>query len=100
MPLVRWLVAMMLSRLIVGLMCLGGPAVHEAYGGSTVLAVLGFVFAPMTTLGLVAADHWHGGVSGIWIVLVVVGGWIDFFMIGHAGAAWAATRRRRMQGAN
>jgi len=98
MPLVRWLVAMTLPRLIVGLMCLAGPAVFAAYGGSTALAAMGFVFSPLTTLGLTASDRWHGAVEGFWIVPVVVGGWIDFFMIGHGGAAMAATgRRRRMR---
>jgi len=95
MPLVRWLVAMMLPRLIVGLMCLTGPAVHAAYGGSTAMAAMGFVFSPLTTLGLIAAGHGHGAVEGLWIVPVVVGGWGDFFMIGHGGAAIAATVGRR-----
>ena len=95
MPLARWLVAMTLPRLIVGLLCLSGSAVHEAYGGSIALAVMGFSFVPFTTLGLAAAEYWHGGIEGLWLVGVVAGAWIDFFMIGHAGAAWVATRRKR-----
>lgn len=95
MPLARWLVAMTVPRLIVGLLCLTGPMVHEAYGGSTAMAMMGFVFCPLTTLGLAATEHWHGAIEGLWLVGVVIGAWIDFFLIGHAGSAWVATRRKR-----
>lgn len=91
----RWIMAMTLPRLVVGVLCMSGSSIHVAWGESATLAAMGLVFAPLTTLALAAAQTGHGGVEGVSLVLVAVGAWADFFMIGHGRAAWVATVRRR-----
>ena len=72
MPCLVVLIALAFPRLALFLIWLFSDYLANAY--QTVLwPVLGFFFMPFTTLAFAAAINEHGSVSGLWLVLVVLG---------------------------
>jgi hypothetical protein len=57
---------------------------------SLILPVIGFIFAPYTTLAYAVAKNEHGSIDGIWLVLVIVAALADL------GALGGAHRTRRV----
>ncbi len=89
MPCLVVLIALAFPRLALFLLWLFSDYLHNAY--QTVLwPVLGFIFMPFTTLAYAAAMNENGGVSGIWLVLVIIGVLADLST--HGGSAKARRR--------
>jgi hypothetical protein len=58
--------------------------------------VLGFIFMPYTTLAYAGAMNYGGGsVSGLWLILVVVGVLLDLGVLGGSGASASRTYSSR-----
>ena len=55
--------------------------------------LLGFIFMPYTTLAYMGAMLNAGGVTGLWLVLIVIAAIVD---IGHWGGGGTTYRRRRV----
>ena len=61
---------------------------------TTIWPVLGFFFAPLTTLTYAAAINWNGEITGWYFAMVLVATLMDLGVIGGGGKA---ARRRREQ---
>ena len=59
------------------------------------IPILGLIFAPYTLLAYCLAIHEHGGIGGMWTVLVVVAVLFDLGVIGHGGSARRRMRKNR-----
>lgn len=86
MPLLLGCLALMFPRLVIILMVIFSDYIGHAY--QTVLwPLLGFFFAPLTTLFYAFAINHHGSVDGIYVVGMVLAVLIDLGMLGGGGKA-------------
>lgn len=92
MPCFVVVIALFLPRLAIALLWLFTNYLHAAY--ATILwPVLGFFFAPYTTLAVAVAYH-SGGVSGVYLILVIIAVLADLGALegGRRGASRAPRR--------
>jgi len=84
--------AFFFPRLVIVLLFLFSDWLGRAYGGTAIIwPILGFIFMPYTMLAYGASVVHGGGVSGLWLVLVVVAVLVDLGVIG-GGARTTHTR--------
>jgi len=88
MPCVILLLLLGLPRLAMLVTWLFSDYLARAYGGALLLPLLGFIFAPLTTLAWAWARNTYGAVQGLGLAAVVVAALLDLGLIG-------ASRRRR-----
>lgn len=93
MPCLLALIALFFPRLIIILLALFSNYMSSAY--QTILwPVLGFFFFPFTTLAYaVAMNENNGSVSGLYLVLVVIGVLLDLGSFGGGGASYKKRKR-------
>jgi hypothetical protein len=100
MPCLLGCLALFTPRLVIVLLVIFTDYIGAAY--QTILwPLLGFFFAPLTTLAYAFAMNENGSVSGIYLVLLVIAVLIDIGIIG-GGASSKRTReyvvvRRRVK---
>jgi hypothetical protein len=82
--------ALIAPRLVMMLILIFTDWFGAAYE-TVIWPLLGFLFLPYTTLAYMAAMLKGGGVSGFWLVLVVVAAIVD---VGHWGQGGRCVRRR------
>ncbi len=92
MPCLIALLAFFLPRVVIALLVLTGDYIGRAYA-TTIWPLLGFIFMPYTTLAFAAAQNEGGGLKGWWLVLFVVGIFLDFSSHGSGERA----RRKRFK---
>jgi hypothetical protein len=86
-----FLISLITPRLVIIGMWLFGDYLHQAY--QTVLwPVLGFLFAPLTTLAYAFGQNHGGEIGGLYLVLLVLAVLVDLGLLGSGGAE---ARRRR-----
>lgn len=91
MPCFVALIAFFFPRVAIVLIWLLSDYLGRAY--LTVLwPLLGFVFAPFTTLAYALAINSNGSVSGFYLVLVIIAVLLD---LGHLGGGAKARKKRR-----
>lgn len=91
MPCFVALIAFFFPRVAIVLIWLLSDYLGRAY--LTVLwPLLGFVFAPFTTLAYAFAINSNGSVSGFYLVLVIIAVLLD---LGHVGGGAKAGKKRR-----
>lgn len=83
--------AFFFPRLTIALLVIFGDYIGRAYD-TWLWPLLGFFFMPYTTLAYAFARNQHGGVDGIYLVLVVVAVLVDLGVVG--GGAESARRKR------
>ncbi len=83
--------AFFFPRLTIFLMVVFGDYIGRAFD-TWLWPLLGFFFMPYTVLAYAFAKNHHGGVDGIYMVLVVVAVLVDLGVIG--GGAHTARRQR------
>ena len=81
MPCLIVLIGLCLPRLVLFCMWLFGTYLNVYE--TSICPLLGFLFAPYTTLAYATAMH-HGGVKGEWMVILIVGVILD---LGSGGSA-------------
>lgn len=92
---------------LVAVLALGAPrfvllavAIFSDYIGtaydSALWPILGFFFAPLTTLAYAWSIHTYGGVEKLGLVAVIIAVLMDFGVVG--GGARGRRRRRSMRG--
>lgn len=74
MPCCLIVLSLCLPRLV--LFCMWAFGSYLNVYETSICPLLGFVFAPYTTLAYAAAMH-HGGVKGEWLVILIVGVILD-----------------------
>ncbi|MFO0861087.1 MAG: hypothetical protein U0570_11055 [Phycisphaerales bacterium] len=75
------LLALFLPRLTLLCLWLFGDSLQRAFAGAFVWPVIGFFFAPYTTLAWAYANL-HGGVQGAYVILVVIAALCDLGSFG------------------
>ncbi|MCL4741946.1 MAG: hypothetical protein KJZ54_07040 [Phycisphaerales bacterium] len=92
MPCLVAAIAFFFPRLAIVLLVIFSDYIGQAY--QTVLwPLLGFLFAPYTTLAYAFSIHSNGSVSGIYLLLVVVAVLVDLGVVGGGGASAKARIR-------
>lgn len=92
MPCLVTLIALAFPRIAIVLVVIFSDFIGRAY--DTVLwPLLGFLFLPLTTLAYAAAVNYHGSVSGLWAVLVIVAVLADLG-VGPFAGTWSIFRDR------
>ncbi|QOJ16118.1 MAG: hypothetical protein HRU76_00230 [Phycisphaeraceae bacterium] len=81
MPCLVGLLALFMPRLAIVLVFLFSDYLARAYE-TTIWPVLGFFFAPLTTLAYAFAINQNGSVSGLYLVVVVFAVLIDLGILG------------------
>ena len=77
MPCLLGCLALSAPRFVLFLVWLFSSFLGRAYA-STLWPLLGFLFLPMTTLVYACAINWHGGVGGIYVILLPLALLYDF----------------------
>jgi hypothetical protein len=95
MPCLLGLIGFFFPRLVIILLWLFSTYLGQAYQ-TWIWPVLGFFFAPFTTLAYAFAINSNGSVSGLYLVLVIVAVLLDLGVLGGGGNA--AKRRKRFFG--
>jgi len=85
------LLAFFTPRIVLFLLWLFTDYLSRAYEG-WVLPLLGFLFLPATTVGYAIAENEFGGLSGIGIVVLLIGFAVDVGLLG------GGARQRRIAG--
>jgi hypothetical protein len=88
MPCIILLLLLGLPRLALFATWLFTDYIYRAFGAPILLPLLGFLFAPLTTLAWAWARNTYGAVEGLGLAAVVLAALLDFGLIG-------ASRRRR-----
>lgn len=91
MPCLVALIALAFPRLAIILVVIFSNYIGQAYS-TTLWPLLGFFFAPLTTLAYAWAINANGSVSGIYLLAVVIAGLIDLGLIG--GSAKLSSGKR------
>jgi hypothetical protein len=78
------LVVLLLPRTVMVVLWLFTDYLSMAFG-TWIWPLLGFFFLPTTTLAYAVAENRYGGVSGVGLVLVIVGVLLDLGAIGGGG---------------
>jgi hypothetical protein len=94
MPCFFVLFALLTPRLILILVAIFSTYLHRAYQ-SAIWPILGFFFAPLTTLAYAWAINTNGSVTGVYLAVVVVAALIDLGSLGGGGGHARRRRRRR-----
>lgn len=92
MPCLVGLIALIFPRLAIVLVVIFSDYIGRAYQG-ILWPLLGFIFAPLTTLAYAWAMNSRGSVSGAALVVVVLAVMIDLGMIGGS-SRWGRKRRK------
>lgn len=92
MPCLLAVIAFFFPRVAIILLVIFGDYIGRAYD-AFLWPFLGFFFMPYTTLAYAFAKNHHGGVDGIYLVLVIVAVLAD---LGAIGGGADATRRQRL----
>ncbi len=92
MPCLVVLIALIFPRLAIFLVWLFGDYLENAYL-TFLWPFLGFIFMPYTTLAYAAAVNENGGVSGIWLLLLIFAVLADLSSNGSSAAAKKHKRR-------
>jgi hypothetical protein len=88
MPCVILLLLLGLPRLALLVTWLFSDYIYRAFGAPIFIPVIGFIFAPLTTLAWAWARNTYGAVQGLGLAAVIVAALLDFGLIGFS-------RRRR-----
>jgi hypothetical protein len=88
MPCIILLLLLGLPRLALFATWLFTDYITRAFGGPILLPLLGFLFAPLTTLAWAWAKNTYGTVEGLGLAAVILAALLDFGLIG-------ASRRKR-----
>lgn len=91
MPCLMIMMTFFAPRLVIVLVWLFSNFFNRAYD-SVLLPALGFFFMPLTTLAYAAAINWHGRVSGMYLLVVIMAALMDLGAMG-GGARWHRSRR-------
>ena len=91
MPILLVLLGLLAPRLVLIVTWLLGT--FSGVWQTSIWPVLGFFFLPYTTLAYGIAMAYGGGVQGIWLVLVILGVFLD---LGTSGESARRGRRRQM----
>lgn len=86
MPVLLGCLALMFPRFVIILTVIFSNYIGNAYQ-TTLWPLLGFFFAPMTTLFYAFAINHHGSVDGIYVVGMIIAVLIDLGMFGGGGKA-------------
>lgn len=95
MPCFLALVAAFFPRFVLILLALFTNYLQQAYTG-LLIPLLGFFFLPYTTLAYAWAKNSHGGVDGIYLVVVIIAVLVDLGVLG-GGASSGRSRMIRVQ---
>jgi hypothetical protein len=90
MPCLLVVLAMLIPRVVMFFIWLLTDWFARAYGGF-LIPLLGFFFMPYTTLAYMGAQISAGGLTGWWLVVLIIAVVVD---VGHWGGG-ARMRRRR-----
>ena len=82
MPCLLGILAFFFPRFVIILLVIFGSYIGDAYQ-TTIWPLLGFFFAPFTTLSYALAINENGSVSGIYLVLVIITALMDLGVIGE-----------------
>ncbi|MBX3388420.1 MAG: hypothetical protein KF691_03075 [Phycisphaeraceae bacterium] len=88
------LFALFLPRVTLFCLWLFGDWLQRAFAGHFIWPLLGFFFAPYTTLA-VAFANLHGGVQGGYVILVIIAALFD---LGSLGGSSRHVRKRQIAG--
>lgn len=92
MPCLLALIAVFFPRMVIVLLFLFSDYLARAYE-TTLWPVLGFLFAPFTTLAYALGMNANAGsISGIYLIIVIIAVLMD---LGAWGGSGTASRRRR-----
>ncbi len=78
-------------RLVIVVLVLATDYIGRAYH-TTLWPLLGFIFAPLTTLAYALAINAGGGVQGVYLALVIIAALCDLGIVG--GSASKRMRKR------
>lgn len=98
MPCLLALLALIFPRLVILLLAVFSGYLGRAFSGEWWWPLAGFFLMPYTTLAYAFSVNHGGGVSGLYIVLVVVAVLMDFGALGggaSAGGRWVRVEQRR-----
>lgn len=91
MPCIIIIALLGLPRLAIVLTVLFSDYIGQAYQ-TTMWPLLGFFFAPFTTLAYAGAINEHGSVDGLWLIVVIIAVLADLGVFGGAGASGKSLR--------
>ena len=94
MPCLLVLLAFFAPRLVLALLLVFSGFLERAYEG-WLWPLLGFFFAPVSTLTYAVAINWHGSVTGGYALLCVMGALMDLGVLGGG-----VRTRARLPGSN
>lgn len=92
MPCFVALIALMAPRLALLLVFVFSDYIYDATG-NVLWNILGFLFMPLTLLAFAFAHH-QGGVSGIYLVLVIIAALVDLGLIGGGAKSGAGMKKK------
>lgn len=76
------IVGFFFPRVAILILAFATTYMSRAYDG-WLWPILGFLFMPFTTLAVAASRNEHGGISGIWLALVIIAVLMDLGIIGR-----------------
>lgn len=88
------LLALFFPRLTIILLVIFSDYIGNGFGGSVLWPLLGFIFAPFTTLAYALAMNENGAVSGWFLVILIVA---VLFDLGALGGSGAQAKRRKLR---
>lgn len=91
MPCLVALLAFFFPRLVIVGLVIFGDYIGRAYQND-LWAVLGFIFAPYTTLAYAWGMNSHGSIDGVYLVVMILAVLMDLGVVG--GGARSAKKRR------
>lgn len=91
MPCLVALLAFFFPRLVIVGLVIFGDYIGRAYQND-LWAVLGFIFAPYTTLAYAWGMNSHGSIDGVYLVVLIVAVLMDLGVVG--GGARSARKKR------
>ena len=94
MPCLLAIIALFSPRLVILLLAIFSDYLDQPYGSGWIWAILGFFFFPFTTLAYAVAINAYGAVSGMGLILVILG--VLFDLGAHGGTASNKNVRHRL----
>lgn len=86
MPCILALIAAFFPRLVIIALAIFSDYLGRAYG-NILWPILGFFFAPFTTLAYAFGKNAHGSIEGWYLVLVIVAALMDLGLIGGGASS-------------